>query len=249
MNRPLQRVDFQRSSIRWVTRSEKSMGAFQLEALVRLWGDAGAPPKLFALGTAVMAGNMYVEGGLCKNPPYMFQAAGGEGEHAIFRTDLSPCRNNVVKKLWERNKIQDSIGPNSQTFDAFDIHLEMDAAKSVQDYEEIAEHFSRQDFFTCRVTIDSAIAEKMELEFPVKHLNLLPSCQMWQLETGPILFPLRGDSVNTVAGFLPYFVHANRFDCADFSPDFPFPQEVSLRALSGRMGKISCQLQLLVKNE
>lgn len=249
MNGLLQRVDFQRSSIRWVTRAEKSMGAFQLEAVVRLWTDAGAPPKLFALGAAVMAGNMYAEGGLCKNPPYMFQVAGGGGEHTIFRTDLSPRWSNIVKKLCGRSKIQDTAGPNGQTFDAFDIHLEMDGAKFVRDYEEIAEHFSRQDSFSCRITIDSTSAEKMELEFPVKHLNLLPSRQMWQLETGPVLFPRQGDSANTVAGFLPYFVHANRFDCADFSSDFPFPPGASLRASSGKAGKIPCQLQLLVNNE
>jgi hypothetical protein len=248
-----QRIDFQRSNIRWVTRAEKSIGSFQIEAVVRLWPGATTSPKQFVLGAAVLAGNMYVDDELCKNPPYMFQVAGGEDEFAIFRTDLSSSWSNALKKLRGRSKALDSFGRYSQTFDSFGIHLDVEKAKSVCTYEEIAEHFSRRDIFTCLITIDFSMAGKIELEFPVKHLNLLPSRQMWQLETGPILFPWQVDFVplpgNTVADFLPYFAHANRFDCADFSPDFPFPQGMSLRASSAKRGKIPCHVQLLVNDE
>jgi len=68
----LQRIVFQHSGIRWVTKSEKSHGAFQLEAVLHLQLHASAPPVVCALGAAVLAGNMYVDEGLAKDPPFIF---------------------------------------------------------------------------------------------------------------------------------------------------------------------------------
>ena len=126
----------------------------------------------------------------------------------------------------------------------------MEPAKPLQGYDEIAVHYSRRNQFTGGIAFDLPSAEKIELEFPAKYLNLLPSRKMWQLETGPILFCGQGD-LSALGGailssLLPYFVHANRFDRADFSPDFPFAKGMSPRCSNVRSGGMCCQVKLLV---
>jgi hypothetical protein len=245
MVEPLQRVNFQQSDIRWVTSKEKSYGAFQVEAVLRIWGDTDVSPRQFALGAAVLAGNMYVEGGLCKNPPYSFQVAAGETEHTIFRTEIfSP-----VHHLGHELPVVDTHGANGATFDSFEINLNTEPAKSLRDFDQIEERFSRRERFNGLISIELPIRGRVELEFPVKHMNLLPSRKMWQLETGPVLFPKRGgegDFRHSTLDLIPYFLHANRFDSVDFSPDFPFPLGKTSRSDNARKGNIHCQLQLLV---
>lgn len=132
-----QRIDFQQSDLRWVTRKEKSHGSFRLEAVLRLWQDHSASPTVWAFGTAVLAGNMYVDAGLVKSPPYMFQVAAG-------------------------------------------------------------------------VLASSSIA---------------------------------------LADLLPYFVHANRLDAVEFSPDFPFPRHWSSRSAHAGTQCLSCTMQLLANDK
>lgn len=246
----MQRIDFQGSDIRWVTTEEKSRGVFQVESVLRLWECAAVEPKWYALGAAVLAGNMYVDGGLCKDPPYMFQLAAGLSDHAIFRTALSHQRRGSGGKAKSTQVVQDTFGTNRQIFDAIDINIATEPGLPLQGYKEIESHFSRGGRFTGLVTIDLAAAGKIEMEFPVKHLNLLPSCKQWQLESGPVRFLKQGEPValsgEFITDLLPCFVHANRFDCAEFYPDFPFASGARTRSVTAKKGKVCCQVQLLV---
>ena len=235
----MQRIDFQRSDLRWVTKKDKSQGCFRVEALMRLYPNGSTSSSLFVLGAPVLAGNMYVAGGLCKNPPYMFQVAGSQSNHVIFRTSMSPGARAE----------SDSHGLNTLLFESFDINLEMEPAKLLYGYDEIAQHYSQRDQFSCLISIDIAYGGKIELEFPLKHLNLLQSQKMWQFETGPVLF-LKQDNFQTLSevettDLLPCFVHCNRFDIAEFSVDFPFSQGMTIRTSSAKSRNIGCRVQLL----
>jgi hypothetical protein len=245
----MQRINFQKSDIRWVTAKEKSLGVFQLESVLRFWSGAAAESKQYALGAAVLAGNMYVDEGLCKDPPYMFQLAVGLSEHVIFRTGLSYRMGGTASQPESVQRIRDTFGANHQIFDSIDINMVMEPGLPLRDYADIAAHCSRRGYFTGLVTIDLPIAGRIEMEFPVKHLNLLPSRKQWQLESGPVLFLKQGESKplsgNVLADLLPYFVHANRFDCAEFYPDFPFASGAAYRSAKAKKGKVRCRVQLL----
>ena len=211
---------------------------------------------LFALGAAVLAGNMYTDGDLAKDPPYMFQVAVGASDHVIFRTDMSHGWLRSMRRLsgvCGKRTPKDTFGSNSLIFDRFDINLDVEPAKALQGYEEIAEHYSRRDRFTGLITIGLAAGGSVELEFPINHLNLLPSCAVWQLETGPVLFVKPGCEMASIgeslSGFLPCFVHSNRGDSAEFSSDFPFICGKSLRSRQAKSKKICCQVQLLVSDK
>jgi hypothetical protein len=244
----MQRIDFHRSDIRWVTKENGSHGAFVLEAVLRRWAYPSGSPTIYALGAPVLAGNMYHKKGLCKDPPYMFQIAAGVADHVIFRTSVSaPALNSTG-----RQNDSDTSGSNSSVFESLAITLNHEPAKSLSDYDEIAEHYFHRDIFTCIITTQFPGTGKIELEFPVKHLNLLPKCKMWQLETGPVLFLKQGFSFaeadETLTDLLSYFVFVNRFDSAEFFPDFPFGQGAVPRAPDAVTGDIRCQVKLLVGN-
>ncbi len=237
INTEIQRLDFQRSDIRWVTKREKSQGSFKVEALIRLSGNSSSSTCIYALGVPVLAGNMFVGDGLCKSPPYMFEVAVGLLDHVIFRTGMSPALRAEA----------DTLGSNTVLFDSFDINLVMQPAKLLLTYDEIAKHYFQRDHFTCLISISIGAGGTIELEFPIKHLNLLPSRRMWQFETGPIIY-LKNDQIDafhefSVADLLPYFVHCNRFDSAEFFPDFPFSCGSTMRSANVKSRKLGCQVK------
>ena len=253
---PLQRIDFQRSDLRWITRNEKSHGAFKIVAVLRLRPTASAPPTLFALGAAVLAGNMYVDGGLVKEPPYMFQVVVGVSDHVIFRTDLSHGWLHSMRNLFGLRGARpavDTVGPNGQRFECLEMNIEVEPAQALVGYAEIAGQYSQRNYFTGLITIDLATSGKLELEFPINHLNLLPSRAMWQLETGPVLFvkedPAPLSTRDSVGALLPCFVHSNRSDRAEFTPDFPFSGGTTPRSANAKISTFNCQVQLLASSK
>jgi hypothetical protein len=59
------------------------------------------------------------------------------------------------------------------------------------------------------------------LEFSIQHINVKPEIRVWQVETGPVLFPVitKGDSLFE---YLPSFVHFNSLEKLDVFYDYPY---------------------------
>ena len=250
-----QRINFQKSDLRWVTQKEKSHGSFKLEAVLRLWAERSASPTVWALGTAVLAGNMYADVGLPKFPPWMFQVAAGVSDHVIFRTELSRSWSGWVRRLLgasDAPPVTDTLNLNSETFDSLELYIETESASAARHYDDIASHYFLRDHFTGLITINLPEGGKVEMEFPVKHLNLWPERKRWQLETGPVLFVKQPGELASggidLADLLPCFVHANRLDAVEFSPDFPFPRYWSSRMTRAGAQRLPCTLQMLVSD-
>ena len=241
----MQRVSFHQSDIRWLTKKEGSQGSFNVEALLRWSRDSidTSDAKQFALGVPVLAGNMYVDGALCKTPPYMFQLAASNLDHVIFRTPIA---------TGNQKKDSDSYGANSSTFAALEVAIGLEPAKLLESYEDIEKHYLGRDHLTCLLSIGINSGLILELEFPVKHMNIWPSQKRWQFETGSVLFLKAPDILNLdelkLAMLLPCFIHCNRFDQAEIFPNYPCPSIYSSRSGRGESRKISCQVQLLGSN-
>ena len=56
----------------------------------------------YGLGQSVLAGNMYSEKGLLKQPPYLFQVAGNALEQRIYRTFI-PNRQKRKSLYWMKS--------------------------------------------------------------------------------------------------------------------------------------------------
>ena len=84
------RINFSRSHMQW---GGASKGIFKLVAVLSVNKEGSPESKIvYGLGQSVLAGNMYVEKGLLKQPPYLFQVAGSINEQYVFRT-LIPNHN------------------------------------------------------------------------------------------------------------------------------------------------------------
>ena len=173
----------------------------------------------FGLGKSVLAGNMYVSDGLLKQPTYLFQVAGSTEEQYIFRTFL-PNQKKSTFPSWV-NKIT-HVGDTHQKnlFDEFYLDFKKTPVKAVKNYDEIEEAFYENNF-TARVQIEYYGLNCL-VEFPVNHINVKPEIKMWQVETGPVLFPILENTVPSDLELLPSFTHFNSFDKLDVFYDYPF---------------------------
>jgi hypothetical protein len=92
----------------------------------------------------------------------------------------------------------------------------------------------------------------IELEFPVKHLNLNPFRKAFQVEIGPILFVkpecLSAEKRDLLRELIPSFIHFNTFDRADFSLDFPYGVRAPSRRGKMMVEEMDCGIQLWVAN-
>ena len=61
----------------------------------------------------------------------------------------------------------------------------------------------------------------MFLEFPINHVNINSEIRRWQIETGPILFPIINKEKKSYE-YLPSFVHFNDLNRLDVFYDYPY---------------------------
>ena len=155
---------------------------------------------------AVIAGNVYAEDGLVKHPTYMFQIAASQNRHVIFRTFAS-------------YKIdQDSIDKNVELFEEINIHIIKNKAVALEDFDSIDLQFQQHQSISALMYYETEQNERIEIEFPIKHINIQKERKLFQVETGPILIPSEcpADRLSAQTCFLDTaFVHFNRLDRAE----------------------------------
>jgi len=244
----LSRIDFGRSRIFWNHGSEKSHGSFNVEAILRLYSADDNVEELFALGAGVLAGNVYATSQLIKEPSYLFQIAASNERHVIFRT-FTQSKALSWKALFGRGVVGDSYGKN-QLFESLTVDLKSEDAKRVGIGEGIANYYLNHDNFLCLIKIPLPDSRRIELEFPVKHLNFHPINQSFQVETGPILFVkaeyFSTENPDLLSGLIPSFIHFNSFDRAEFSLDFPYGVRNPSRQGNMMIEEVDCDVQLWI---
>jgi hypothetical protein len=245
------RVDFSRSSIRWLTKNG-SYGSFNIEAVIRIYPKGSNQFISYALGAPVLAGNMYSEEILNKSPPYLFQVAAGVSDHVIFRSDMLGGWLSRSYKILHSKSIKDSCGQNDQLFQILELNLCAKSAIETASYGDISKYYFEGWQFSSLICIDADCGYRIELEFPVKHLNISPRQKMWQLETGPILYLKRDQHLSRFDKIshelLPYFIHANNSEYADFSPNFPITRSMDYRSIAKITKRVKCRIKLFTFN-
>jgi len=241
-------VDFWRSRICWNHGSQKGSGSFLVEAVLRICDSNDREEELIALGAGVLAGNMYVEDNLVKDPAYFFQIAASDERNIIFRTYLRHQSCNW-KSLFRGKSKYDTIQAN-QEFETLHIELKKYALKKIDDFEDMQYHYLRHGNFSCQVKIPLTEKRNMVLEFPVKHSNILPEREIFQIETGPLLFAdpkvQTGDLFSKI---VPGFIHFNSFGRADFSLDFPYGVRYSSKPGALIITSLNCDIELFVRSD
>jgi hypothetical protein len=235
----MERIDFSSSSIFW---NGPSNGIFKLASVLKIDKlNSSKVETIFGLGESVLAGNMYVSDGLLKKPPYLFQVAGSTGEQYIFRNFLPNQKRSTFPRWFKKNT---HLGDTHQKnhFDEFCLNLKKIPAKAVKNYEEIEEVFYDNNF-TARAQIEY-YGLSCSVEFPVNHINVKPEIKMWQVETGPVLFPIFEVDVLSDLELLPCFTHFNNFEKLDIFYDYPFSSRSDQLKNKGIMQDINCKIEL-----
>ena len=242
-----QRINFRRSSICWNHGTNKSHGLFNVEAILRIYNDDNLE-ELFALGTGVLAGNVYALNQLVKKPAYFFQIAASNERHVVFRT-YTQAQGFSWKPPNKRGREGDTYGDN-QLFESLLIDLDSEEGRSIKVHDDVNGNCLLEKDFSCLIKIPLKSKRKLELEFPVKHFNFLPDSKKFQVETGPVLFVrpecLYVEKKDLWKELVPSFIHFNCYDRADFTLDFPYGARESSRRGKMTVSEVNCEIQLWV---
>ena len=173
-------IDFALSHLHWLTRTEASHGWFQLDALLRVTPAGAAIPSTYALAASVPAGRMYASNGpLLKQPPYSFHLIAGSHEHTVLRRPLG---------AGDRATPADTSLPHNEVFESLQWHLAFASAHSLQ---PSAIPWLNTPPPSLNMVLDLNLdGAHLRLEAPLRHWNHRAEPAGWQLETGPLLWPL-----------------------------------------------------------
>lgn len=210
---PATAIDFARSSLAWLLPEQPSHGRFALDAVLSVADAARGWQETFYLGAQVFAGNVYGEGELFKRPPYEFALASSDRHYRIFRAGHGGGTQ------------RDDWGRVADRFKALDPELRRVACRRVG--ARAAELLPAREL-VCRMSVAApGEGRSLELEFPVKHINVNPERDAFQVETGPVL-TLAADSANAPVELLRRaYVNFNRDDRAQFLIDAGNPGDAA----------------------
>lgn len=198
----LKAIHFPSSYLHWITHAESSHGYFQLDAVLD-WHPLGQEKgMLYVLAAAVPAGRMYATSGpLLKQPPYSFQLIAGHLEHTIQRRALDRNQPNVPT---------DNTQPNSQTFKELSWELSSCLAEPLQPENLTA---IPHPLPSLNIVIElKHNGGLLRLQAPLRHWNHRGNPSVWQIETGPLLWPLDLEAFTAEASsrwLTPAWIHAN----------------------------------------
>lgn len=204
-------VDFERASLEWVTNAG-SRGRWRIVSACFVVGDDGtATPRPTVLTPAVMAGDVYGEGRLPRDPAYSFRMLADPVRHHILRDGVGIPQT-------------DSEANHDEVFRSVAIDCPRKPMRSVS----VAELASGVEYWPLVARIEASMpgSGMCRIECPITHLNSLRASgggPKFQIETGPVALPsplLGVDSAGAGVAALGHalaFVFFNRLDRADLA--------------------------------
>ena len=230
---PKKRVDFTKSKL---FSNGTSRGIYNLISVLKIQhARDGAKKYTYGLGQSVLAGNMYLKKGLLKKPSYLFQVAGNAYEQRIYRTFIPNSKKQKLPEWAKDDKTGDTWG--KPLFKDFQLDIKNESAYRIAGYDEFQALFQNNSF-SAKIYLNIGKYDAY-LEFPIYHCNIKPDIRMWQIETGPVLFPVITQNSNSFE-YLPSFVHFNGLEKIDVFFDYPY----GIRSENQNIEGISCVIDL-----
>lgn len=236
----MKRIDFSASHLTWLTKKERSYGRFQVEAACTIRYFNSEKAETYYLAPAVIAGNVYANNDLVKQPFYFFQIAASKKRHVIFRTFAS------------RSDDRNSFDNNSDLFEEVKFHITKKEAAVLKDFDDIVLHFQQHNSMSAFMSYETKQNDRIEIEFPIKHVNIQREKRLFQVETGPILIPSAppSDRLSEEKGgfFSTAFVNFNRLDCAEIALNTPIWIGQESICFPPQVKKLNTKTVLMVDN-
>jgi hypothetical protein len=202
----------------------------------------GEKTNTYGLGQSVLAGNMYLEKGLLKQPPYLFQVAGNAYEQRIYRTFIPNSKKRKLPEWVKNDKTGDTWG--KPLFKDFQLDIKNEPAWKIAGYDEFEASFQNNSF-SAKIYLNIGEYDAY-LEFPINHSNVKSDIRMWQIETGPVLFPVITKDCNSFE-YLPSFVHFNDLEKLDVFYDYPYGIRSVNMYKKGIIESFPCAIKLFSK--
>ena len=228
-------VDFRSSSVSWLGESE---GTFKIASVLNIFHRDGTE-QLFALTENVLAGNVYAKQKLIKSPPYLFQLVMSENYQKIMRTDLDNHQFWFSPKRAFRNKVKDTEGNIFRDKTHFNLKYRNSSLNDVDDiFRKNRVNFDR----VARISFSKNQTE-FSAEFPVRHLNTRSHSKEWQVETGPVLFPIFSKKLDKME-LVPSFVFFNSLSFVDILLDYPTKKRNISGYVDNMINNFSCNIEM-----
>lgn len=228
-------VDFRSSSVSWLGESE---GTFKIASVLKL-NRPNKPGELFALTENILAGNVYSKQKLIKSPPYLFQFVMSKNYQKIMRTDLDNRQFYLFPLRALRKKIRDTEG------DIFHDKAHLNIRYRQARLNDVDDIFLKNRVCFDRTARLSFSKDQIEFsaEFPIRHLNTRSHSKEWQVETGPVLFPIFRKNPNKI-DLVPSFVFFNSLSLADILLDYPTKKRKIQGFVDNIINDFNCRIEM-----
>ena len=226
-------VDFNKSNFSWLGDSK---GKFKIASIISITKETAIRNR-YILTENVLAGNVYSKNNLIKTPSYLFQVIASKNYQKIFRTDLDTKFFDLSPKNLFRKNILDTEGNifgNNLNF-----NIKYKCSHYNRSFEDLNKNFSSFDF-NSRISFKKN-EETFFIEFPIKHLNLNEKNKEWQVETGPIIFPILHKDTYSL---LPSFIFFNSFKKIDVFLDYPLKKRKLKKFKNNIIKDFECKIEM-----
>jgi hypothetical protein len=170
-------IDFARSFVTFVTPGRTNNARIQVDCACTL-SAPGAAAKQYLLVASCKSEDVYVEDGLFKQPNYDFCGIFSEDEYAIIRAHATSDEGGY------------EIGTVAERFEALHIHVAHAEGRLCSSDEEIVRATLANAPLIARTKLrDPQSGLQAALEYPVKTMNVREDGHVYQVDTGPVVFP------------------------------------------------------------
>jgi hypothetical protein len=173
----MQVIDYARSFVTFVTPGRTNNARIQVECACTL-SAPDAPARQYLLVASCKSEDVYVEDGLFKQPNYDFCGIFSEDEYAIVRAHANADEGGY------------EIGTVAERFEALHIHVVRAEGRVCGSDEEIVRATLANAPLIARTELrDPQSGLEAALEYPVKTMNVREDGNVYQVDTGPVVFP------------------------------------------------------------
>jgi len=172
------------------------------------------------------------------------------------KAELSVSNCGIARQAYnfqtylQHKPVRDSSDKNKHLFKEVELRIIKQAAIALHDFEAIEHHFDMFSQLSARITFPQDGTTSIELEFPVKHINLQRTQRFFQVETGPVLFPTKissaADVNQSMPEFNPAFIHFNRLDEIEITLKVPTRAGLQSTLFYSETKKLCAQVILMV---
>ena len=199
-------LDFSRSFVTFVTKGRANNARIQVECRCRV-SMPGAGPTEFLLVASCKAEDTFADEHLFRIPNYDFCGIFSTGDHQIIRTHATADQGGK------------ETGSTAERFEDLLIHCP--TAERVQQcrtgVEIVQATLANQPLVGVTELRDERSGRSATIDYPIKTMNANDQHNVFQVDTGPVLFPdLELPSARAIEWFELAYVAWNRVDRAEF---------------------------------